>query len=219
MDLATPDVDGAKRFYGDLLGVEAVAAPGGPEATGGYGFFIKNGRQVAGFVPTMQEGQPPAWSSYIKVEDADEITGRVKEAGGNVAVDPMDIPNDSGRMAFFQDPTGAFFGVFQQKEHRGAQLVNEPGSWTWNNLMTRDVDAAEKFYGDVFGWRKEHNDEAPDFVSMWQVDAQRWPEGLGGPNWRPAASCRSRHRRIGRSISRSTTSTPRSRRRSLPGVS
>ena len=71
VDLATTDTDGAKSFYGDLLGVEWEPAPGSPEETGGYGFFTKNGKHVGGMGPIQQEGQPPAWSSYVKVEDAD----------------------------------------------------------------------------------------------------------------------------------------------------
>jgi predicted enzyme related to lactoylglutathione lyase len=83
-------------------------------------------------------------------------------------------------MAALQDPTGAFVCINQQQNHPGAQLVNERGTWTWNNLMTRDLEAAKNFYGKVFGWTAVHNEEAPPGVSMWQVGGQRWPEGLGG---------------------------------------
>jgi uncharacterized protein len=180
VDLATTDADAGAKFYGELLGVELEPAPGPPEQTGGYGFLTRDGKQVAGFGPTQQEGQPSAWSSYVKVEDADETAGKVKEAGGTVVFGPIDLPSDSGRMAVCQDPTGAFVSFIQQQQHPGAQLVNEPGAWTWNNLLTRDVGAAEEFYGKVFGWSKAHMDGAPDFVSAWQVNGQRWPEGLGG---------------------------------------
>jgi uncharacterized protein len=180
VDLATTDVDGAINFYGELLGVTAEAAPGDPEKTGGYGFFSKDGKMVAGYGPTQQEEQPPAWSSYVKVEDADTTAEKAKGAGGEVVFGPIDIPNEAGRMAVVQDPTGAFISINQQKQHPGAQLVNEPGTWTWNNLMTRDTEAAGGFYGKVFGWKATHNDEAPPGVMMWQVDGQRWPEGLGG---------------------------------------
>jgi uncharacterized protein len=180
VDLATTDVDGATKFYGELLGVEAEAAPGDPEETGGYGFFTKSGKMIGGFGPTQRDEQPSAWSSYIKVEDADATAEKVKEAGGQVHFGPIDIPNESGRMAVLQDPTGAFIAINQQKQHPGAQLVNEPGTWTWNNLMTRDVDRAEDFYAKVFGWKAIHREEAPPGVLMWQVEGQRWPEGLGG---------------------------------------
>jgi predicted enzyme related to lactoylglutathione lyase len=180
VDLATTDVDGATTFYGDLLGVQAEAAPGDPEETGGYGFFTKNGRMVCGYGPTQQEGQPSAWSSYVKVEDADATVEKATEAGGQVVFGPIDIPNESGRMAVLQDPTGAFISINQQQRHPGAQLVNEPGTWNWNNLMTRDMNAAKDFYEKVFGWSATHNEQAPEFVWMWQVEGQRWPEGLAG---------------------------------------
>ncbi len=35
---------------------------------------------------------------------------------------------------------------------KGAQIVNEPGSVNFNGLHTRDVEAAKRFYGSVFGW-------------------------------------------------------------------
>jgi predicted enzyme related to lactoylglutathione lyase len=59
---------------------------------------------------------------------------------------------DSGRTAVFSDPEGAVFFVWQPKQHRGATIVNEPGSLNFNNLNTRDADAAKTFYGAVFGW-------------------------------------------------------------------
>jgi predicted enzyme related to lactoylglutathione lyase len=180
VDLSTTDVDGALSFYGELLGVEAQPAPGDPEETGGYGFLMKNGRMVAGYGPTQQEGQPSFWSSYIKVEDADATAEKAKEAGGQVEAGPFDLPNDSGRMAVLQDPTGAFISINQQRNHPGAQLVNEPGCWTWTNLMTRDIEGAKDFYGEVFGWTATQPEEAPEFIWNWQLDGQRWPEGLGG---------------------------------------
>jgi predicted enzyme related to lactoylglutathione lyase len=180
VDLTTTDVDGALSFYDELLGVEGQPAPGDPQETGGYGFLTKDGKMIAGYGPTQQEGQPPAWSSYIKVEDADSTAQKVQEAGGQVHAGPFDLPNESGRMAVLQDPTRAFVCINQQQSHPGAQLVNEPGAWTWNNLLTRDPERAQDFYGEVFGWRAIHNEEAPPGVMMWQVDGQRWPEGLAG---------------------------------------
>jgi hypothetical protein len=180
VSLATTDVDGAKAFYAELLGVDWEAAPGPPDETGGYGFFVRDGKQISGMGPTQQEGQPSAWSSYVKVEDADATAVVAKDAGGQVVFGPVDLPNESGRVVLLQDPTGAMIWVIQQQKHPGARLVNEPGAWTWTNLMTRDLEAAKDFYGKVFGWSAEHNEEAPPNVLMWQVDGQRWPEGLGG---------------------------------------
>jgi predicted enzyme related to lactoylglutathione lyase len=181
VDLATTDIDAAKKFYGELIGWDWEAA-GDPGETGGYGFFTFKGKQVCGGAPVQAAGQPSAWSSYVNVADADESAGKVKGAGGTVLAPPFELPNESGRMAVCQDAEGAFFSLTQQRKHKGAELVNEIGAWTWNNLVTRDLDGAKRFYGDVFGWSIEKaSDEAgaePFF--MWQVEGQKWEEGLAG---------------------------------------
>ena len=56
VDLATPNVENAERFYGELFGWESFA-PGTIEETGGYKFFLSGGRKVAGVAPLMQEGR------------------------------------------------------------------------------------------------------------------------------------------------------------------
>ena len=75
----------------------------------------------------------------------------MRAAGGAVLAEPFDI-FDAGRMAMFADPEGAVFGVWQPREHRGATVVNEPGSLNFNDLNTRDPEGAKAFYGAVFGW-------------------------------------------------------------------
>jgi predicted enzyme related to lactoylglutathione lyase len=181
VDLATPDMEASASFYGELMGWEREQV-GDPEETGGYGNFTREGKAVAGIGPLMAEGQPPAWSSYVQVADAGETAARVREAGGTVLMDPFDIPGGAGRMTVCHDPEGAFFSLWQAGAFVGAELVNEVGSWTWNQLVTRDLEGARRFYGDVFGWSLERAEEAPPDAPfyMWQVEGQRWEEGLGG---------------------------------------
>ncbi len=81
----------------------------------------------------------------------------MKEAGGSVIAEPMDVI-DLGTMAVFADPSGAVFGVWQPGTFPGAGLVNEPGALSWNELNTRDVAGAKEFYGAVFGWAFEDQD-------------------------------------------------------------
>ena len=147
VDLASPDVDRSLDFYGQLLGW--TFDEGSPE-TGGYRMARKGGKSVAGVAPLM-EGQPPAWTTYISVDDADKTAAAVGEAGGQVLMEPMDVMN-FGRMAIFMDPTGAAIAVWQPRDHIGSELVNEPGAVVWNELATRDADAAKEFYSAVFGW-------------------------------------------------------------------
>jgi uncharacterized protein len=150
VDLGSPDLDASVEFYSALLGWQ-VPESENVEQTGGYRRATKNGRDVAGMMPLMQEGQPPAWSSYVSVADADATAAAVKEAGGSVLAEPMDVM-ELGRMAVFADPTGAVFGIWQPGTFPGTGLVNEPGALAWNELNTRDVEAAKAFYGAAFGW-------------------------------------------------------------------
>jgi len=147
VDLGSPDPTAAGAFYSALWGWDVQVGP--PEA-GGYALAMLRGRPVAGIGPQMNPG-PPSWSTYVNVDDADAVVAKVGPAGGTVFMPPMDVM-DVGRMAFFADPTGAVIGVWQPKQHKGAGIVNEPGTLTWNELMTTDTAAAEQFYAAVFGW-------------------------------------------------------------------
>ena len=179
VDVALPSTEAGAEFYSELMGWD-WASSDDPNA-GGYGLFTHKGKPVAGLGPLMNEQQPPAWSSYVSVADAEQTSGRIKNAGGTVLMDTFDVL-EAGRMAVCHDPQGAFFCIWQAKEMHGAQLVNEVGTWTWNQLATRDLEGAKKFYGDVFGWTLEAAAEAPPDSPyfMWQVDGQKWEEGLAG---------------------------------------
>ncbi len=156
VDLGTPDIEAAVAFYGGLFGWDVPEAENA-EQTGGYRQAMLRGKPVAGMMPLMQEGQPPAWSSYISVEDADATVAKVKEAGGNVIAEPMDVM-DLGRMAIFADPTGAVLGIWQPGTFVGAEIVKESNAVVWNELNTRDPEAAKSFYGAVFGWGFEERE-------------------------------------------------------------
>jgi predicted enzyme related to lactoylglutathione lyase len=94
------------------------------------------------------------WNTYIAVESADATAARIRDAGGRVVAEPTDVL-DAGRMGVFADPTGAVFSVWEARQHIGAQLVNEPGTWVLNELNTRDPASAAAFYRTVFGWEVE----------------------------------------------------------------
>jgi hypothetical protein len=155
VDLGTPDLDGSRTFYGALLGWDFQASG---EEYGGYVTATLREQPVAGMmaIGTGAGGGgpefPPAWSSYVAVDDLEASAAKVTAAGGSILVAPMDIPV-AGRMAFVLDPTGAAIGLWQAGEHRGAGIVSEPGAWCWNELVTPDVPAAAAFYQAVFGWQ------------------------------------------------------------------
>ena len=152
IDTSQPDPEPAVRFYSQLFGweFEDVMPPG---SEGKYFIARIRGGDVAA-VGSIPEGAPQVatWNTYVWVDSADETAARVRDAGGNVLMEPFDIM-DAGRMAVFADPEGAVFMVWQPKEHRGARIVNEHGSLNFNDLNTRDLEGAKAFYGAVFGWR------------------------------------------------------------------
>ena len=152
IDTSQPDPDAAVTFYSGLFGwdFEDVMPPDSP---GKYFVGRIRGGDVAA-VGSQPEGSPPTavWNTYIWVDSADEAASKVLDAGGSVVMEPFDVM-DAGRMAVFTDPEGAAFFVWQAKQHKGARIVNEPGSLNFNGLNTRDPERARSFYGAVFGWQ------------------------------------------------------------------
>jgi predicted enzyme related to lactoylglutathione lyase len=178
VDLSSPDVDASVKFYGDLFGW--TADPGSPEF-GGYRMLRSHGKQVAGVGPIMNPGQPPAWMTYVSVDDAGATSARAKKAGAEVLVEPMQV-GDAGSMAVLQDPTGAVVGLWQPNLHKGAELFNTPVSLTWNELSTRDVEGAKRFYSTVFGWNAKTNGEGAEAYTEWMLDGK----SVGGMMQTPA---------------------------------
>jgi len=150
VEFSGPDLDASIAFYGGLFGWD-VPESENAEQTGGYRLAMKDGNPAAGMMPQTEEGQPTGWATYVSVDDADATAAAVRDAGGDVLVEPMDVM-DLGRMAFFADPGGAVFGAWQPGSFQGAGIVNEPGGIAWNELNTRDLAGAKEFYGGVFGW-------------------------------------------------------------------
>ena len=152
-DLATTDVEGAKKFYSQVLGWNAVDVPAGEGVF--YTMFDKDGKQVCAAYSQdeqkRQQGIPPFWQCYVAVENVDAMTEKATQAGGEVVMPPFDV-FDYGRMAVIKDTAGAVFALWQAKQHIGAQLWNSPGSICWNELYTNDLAQSEIFYNTLFGW-------------------------------------------------------------------
>ena len=145
VDLQTSDLAAARRFYGELLGWSFESIAGG-----GYHYARLGGRKVAGMVALAPGStMSPMWSVYFASDDADATARAAAEAGARTLVGPMEVA-DQGRMAYFADPTGALFGVWQGRAHRGAEVAGEPGAMVWHEVYTRDVTAARDFYSAVF---------------------------------------------------------------------
>ncbi len=166
VDASEPDPEAAVDFYGGLFGWEfedvmPSSSEGNyfiaqAEATSSSIFGVSGDRRrgdVAAVRSIPEAAQPTAmWNTYFWVESADEATSRVLDAGGGIVMEPFDFMNVC-RTAIVTDPEGAAFCVWEAKEHKGARLVNDPGSLVFNGLNTRDIEGARSFYGSVFGWQ------------------------------------------------------------------
>ena len=165
IELVTSDGDGAKKFYTDLFGLGFNDQPVGEDAV--YTMLNKEGKNVAALYQMNEEqgsrGIYPHWNSYVSVKSADETTEKVKSLGGTVTMEPFDV-FDAGRMAMFQDPTGASFAVWQPNQHIGAQLTNDPGTLCWNELTTNDTQKAGEFYTRLFGWTSNTDSGSPPYT-------------------------------------------------------
>lgn len=156
VDLTAHDMNEAIAWYGEQLGwrAEHQDTRGGPP----YAQFVYDAKVVAGIGQMSDEmkgrGIPPTWNSYVCVEDAKALEPKVRELGGTVVVPTMKVL-EAGSLAYFTDPEGAMFAVWQPDRHAGAALVDEPRSLAWNEKSTRDKEGTTSFYGKLFGWTFE----------------------------------------------------------------
>jgi uncharacterized protein len=182
-DLGTTDLAAAREFYSRLFGWTTEVSDE-PE-TGGYTNFHKDGQLVAGAGQVTEPGRPTAWTVYIASDEVATLPDRVEAAGGTTLMPPMDILG-YGRMAIFADPAGAVIGAWQGGSHRGAELVDEPGSVVWSELATRKVAESKAFYRAVFGWQPEDRPSGPaayttfklrdeEVAGMIPMVGEQWP--------------------------------------------
>ncbi len=110
-ELATSDVEGAKEFYGKVIGWNFDEMPM-PE--GGTYWILKSGDSMAGGLMAIPaaapEGTSPNWMAYIAVDDVDSAIAQATELGVAVIVEPFDIPN-IGRISVIRDPQGAVISL------------------------------------------------------------------------------------------------------------
>jgi predicted enzyme related to lactoylglutathione lyase len=143
--MLAPDPGAAMGFYGELFGWE-FDGPG----PGDYFVARLHGRDVAG-VGLQPAGGQVVWNTYVSVASAERAAEAAIGAGGRVVMEPFDaLP--AGRIAVLADPSGAVLGLWEPRDRKGAELVNEPSAWDMSILQTRDADACEAFYRQMFGW-------------------------------------------------------------------
>ncbi|TMJ95882.1 MAG: VOC family protein [Actinobacteria bacterium] len=134
----------AQGFYTELFGWGTeVFKPGEID----YTMISTGGQSHGGFSKAMEGAPPPHWIGHVRVENVDETIEKAKSAGGKLAAGPFEM-SEVGRIAIITDPQGAFISAYQpESDGPGSE-----GVFVWDELGTTDVDGAQRFYGEVFGW-------------------------------------------------------------------
>jgi len=190
-ELGSSDAGAACRFYTALFGWTVESVPMGPG--GLYHVFSLRGLDVAAAYqldPVKQAGVRSHWLPYVSVASADAAADTATLLGGSVVMPPFDVP-DAGRMALLRDPTGAVLAAWQARSRIGAELIDEPGAVSWNELATTDVQRAGDFYAGLFTWGRELQEfggtpytsftrQGTPVGGMMQMTAER---GAAPPHW------------------------------------
>jgi predicted enzyme related to lactoylglutathione lyase len=176
VDLSSSDPGASRDFYSKLFGWKVEVNP--DPQYGGYAMAKVGGQDVAGIGPKMSPEAPTAWSIYIGTPDAEDLAKKVQSAGGKVIAPPFDV-GDQGRMAVFQDPTGAFISAWQPRQ-MGGFPTGSANTFGWAELSARGIDKAVPFYQKVFGWtakKSEMGEGAPPYTEF-QLGGQSIAGGM-----------------------------------------
>ena len=194
IDTGRANPEPAMEFYGDLFNWQFLnQAP--DDAPVRYMAAALDGMPVGAIGEQPQMDWAPVWNTYVQVADADDATSRVEAAGGKVTIPPTEA-GAAGRWAACEDTAGASFCLWEPAALRGAAVVNGAGSWVFSVLETPDVEAAARFYGEVFGWKvsadgdggprmfmrpgyADHISAGPDPEFKDRLDQYGAPDGFG----------------------------------------
>ena len=167
-ELMTTDPDSAKTFYDAVVGWK-IATHADPGAGGmDYRMIERSDSQEsadggnAGGVLKLTDdmlkgGARPCWLGYLSVDDVDKTVDAIVADGGKLQMPATDLP--VGRIAMVTDPQGAPFYIMKPTPPPGKEGLasdvfspDQLGRVSWNELATRDLEAAKRFYPSHFGW-------------------------------------------------------------------
>jgi len=159
-ELVSTDVEKAKSFYTELLGWEInVWKPGEFD----YQMIHANGQDHGGFFPLEESGVPSHWIAHVQVEDVDEAIARTEKLGGKVQMGPLDVP-EVGRFAAIRDPQGGVISAYKPE----TEGPTSEGTFVWDEFLADDVEAAKRFYSEVFGWTARDVDMGGNEYTLFQ---------------------------------------------------
>ena len=190
-DLSTTDETGAIAFYSAIFGWTDDPQPMGEDS-----FFHMqrvNGLEAAAIYQQGEEernmGIPAHWNLYFTAADVDSVAEQSVRMGATIIFGPTDV-FDAGRTVAIQDPQGAYFFVWQPKQHIGARVKDDPGAMTWHELLTTNSGDAIEFYTTLLGLERGETmapmdytllrSEGTDVLGVMQITPDM---GEVPPNW------------------------------------
>ena len=144
-DLVTPDIAGAKSFYGGLFGWSF------DDVSEDYTLVRHEGRLIAGMAKLRTTKYASYWVPLVSVPDVDRAVAGTTGSGGERLVKAFDVPG-RGRVAVLRDPQDAVFGVVRTIQGDPVDRVPGNNEWLWNEVWTSDVAAAGSFYRNLVGY-------------------------------------------------------------------
>ena len=112
-ELRAGDLGSAFTFYSDLFGWKKTQAMDmGP--MGIYQVFAIEGGQGGGMMTKPADTPAPYWLLYFNVEAIDAAAARVRSGGGEVLVEPHEVPG-GGWVIRARDPQGGAFALLASK--------------------------------------------------------------------------------------------------------
>ena len=147
------DPQQAQDFYTQLFGWNTeVFKPGEVD----YAMISSGGQSHGGFGKALEGAPPPHWLSHVRVQKVEDTIEKAKDAGGKLAAGPFEM-GEVGRIAILADPQGAYISTYQPAD----EAPTPEGIFVWDELGTTDVDGAQRFYEQVFGWTT--SDMGPEY--------------------------------------------------------
>jgi predicted enzyme related to lactoylglutathione lyase len=146
--LRTTDVDRARRFYEQAIGLTLPSA--GRSDDSKLEAWPLHERAIA-------QGAPPHWLGFLAVDDVDASANRLVQFGGQRLGPAVRTP-EGAYYATLRDPYGAVVAL----------RTNEPGPTegriAWHQLHVQDAAWAWAMYSGLFGWVNTETLDAPDLV-------------------------------------------------------
>ncbi len=158
-DLLTSDPAAAQRFYSELFAWEF--RPSNSE----YTVVTQAGRPIGGILDTRKAKTkvPAQWLGSVSVVDVDSAVGVIRTGGGKLHWGPKRL-GPRGEVALVADAQHVPFVVMRAPDGDPPNASPDVNGWLWDELWTRDPEAATRFYAQLASYKVSPKDTGGDRI-------------------------------------------------------